>query len=118
MGDKEWLSVSFSFSDSALSVDRNLIDCIRANAFREVMEEVPDVGKGIDASWVAQRISRSEDWVQGNWRRGYSFCLGDQRPLRQLGTAANHTGALNNRAVRGTSMLIPRIGCLKERTPN
>lgn len=65
--------------------DRNLIDCVRANAFREVMDESwgkeGEVGV-VDISWVARRISRSEDWVTGNWRRGYAFCHGHQEQDR------------------------------------
>ena len=58
--------------DSTCSLDPTLVDCIRANAYREAME---DGALFIDVNWVASRITRSEDWVAGNWRRGYGFCL-------------------------------------------
>ena len=56
--------------DSTSSLDPNLIDCIRANAYREAME---DGARFIDENWVASRISKSTDWVAGNWKKGYEF---------------------------------------------
>nr|QCI31489.1 gamma-aminobutyric acid type B receptor subunit [Grandidierella japonica] len=62
--------------DSTSSIiDPTLVDCIRANAYREAME---DGAAFIDVNWVASRITRSEDWVAGNWRRGYDFVADGQ----------------------------------------
>ncbi len=54
--------------------------CIRANAYRELMEEGVTF---VNRKWVTQKLHRSERWVTDNWKKGYEHCFakfGDGRP--------------------------------------
>ncbi|CAM6006530.1 unnamed protein product, partial [Sphagnum balticum] len=60
--------------------EQRVIDRIRANAYREVMEEGATF---INRKWIAQKLHRSERWVTDNWRKRYEHCFtefGSGRP--------------------------------------
>lgn len=52
--------------------EQRVIDRIRANAYREAMEEGAPF---INRKWIAQKLHRSERWVTDNWRKGYEHCF-------------------------------------------
>jgi transposase len=57
-----------------------VIDRIRANAYREVMEEGAAF---INRKWIAQKLHRTDRWVTDNWKKGYEYCFtefGNGRP--------------------------------------
>lgn len=53
------------------SEKQRAIDRIRANAYREVMEEGATF---INRKWIAYRLHRSDRWVTDNWKKGYDDC--------------------------------------------
>lgn len=60
--------------------EQRVIDRIRANAYREAMEEGATF---INRKWIARKLHRSERWVTDNWKKGYEHCFtkfGDGRP--------------------------------------
>ena len=62
--------------------EQHVIDRIRANAYREAMEEGATF---INRKWIAQKLHRTERWVTDNWEKGYSHCFtkfGDGRPTK------------------------------------
>lgn len=52
--------------------EQRVIDGIRANAYREAMEEGATF---INRKWIAQKLHRTERWVTDNWKKGYEQCL-------------------------------------------
>lgn len=60
--------------------EQRVIDRIRANAYREAMEEGAAF---INRKWISHKLHRSERWVTDNWKKGYENCFttfGDGRP--------------------------------------
>jgi hypothetical protein len=49
-----------------------VIDRIRANAYRQAMEEGATF---INRKWIAQKLHRSERWVTDNWEKGSEHCF-------------------------------------------
>ena len=62
--------------------EQRVIDRIRANAYREAMEEGAAF---INRKWISHKLHRSERWVTDNWKKGYENCFttfGDGRPAK------------------------------------
>ena len=62
--------------------EQRVVDRIRANAYRDAME---DGATFINRKWIARKLHRSERWVTDNWRKGYDHCFiqfGDGRPTK------------------------------------
>lgn len=62
--------------------EQRVIDRIRANAYREAMEEGATF---INRKWIAEKLHRTDRWVTDNWKKGYEHCFtkfGDGRPTR------------------------------------
>lgn len=53
---------------------QRFIDRIKANAWREAMENGASF---INRKWISKKLHRSERWVTDNWKKGYDNCDSD-----------------------------------------